>query len=319
MKFHVEVGAALTAALFSSVALDAAAQVPSIPGAAAEADLPPSAASSPPSASEPPAVVTPASTAAATDSPAPPPPSEADAAPYPATYPHPRYAEVSGFGAQPRPRVAVPTFESSCCRWSVRYDPFDLLARRVTLAAEIALGDLPLSLEVTPKYIFDSAAEALDERGFDIGANLAWYPGGRALRGLWVKAHAEYESFRATLTRDGGAGPIGKPNPSVCDADSATGTCSRNVKSAIVGLLVGSTQVFGADGGFAVSGGIGIGAALASGVDLSVIPCSAEDVADGHPSCTAAESASATGVGFRYYDDASRIRLLGTMSLGAVF
>jgi hypothetical protein len=232
--------------------------------------------------------------------------------------PQGRYAEVSGFDSPARP-LAIATLDESCCRWSVRVDPFDLLTRRITLAAEVALGRLPFSIEVTPKYIFDSAADALDEKGYDVGARLAWYPGGRALRGLWVKAHVEYENFRATLTREGTAGPLGKPDPNLCDADSAAGTCSRRVGSTILGLLIGSTQVFGSNGGFAVSGGIGIGAALAGATDLAVLPCTARDVADGNPSCPLAEAPGASGLTFRYYDDASRVRLLGSMSLGVVF
>jgi len=237
---------------------------------------------------------------------------------YVVTVPQGRYAEVNGFEVRPA-RIRLEPEESSCCRWSVRFDPFDLLTRRVTMAAEIALGRLPFSVEVTPKYIFDSASDSLDEKGFDVGGRLAWYPGGSALRGLWVKAHVEYENFRSTLTREGIGGPLGKPDPNLCDADSAPGTCSRRVSSTIVGLLVGSTQVFGANGGFAVSGGIGIGAALAGATDLAVLPCTKTDVADGNPSCAAAEGPGASGLSFRYYDDASRVRLLGSMSLGVVF
>jgi hypothetical protein len=249
-------------------------------------------------------------------------PQDAEPAPYPQTAPQ-------GYGDEPQPFVysgprpsmadAGMNGNDGCCRWSVRYDPFDLLTRRVTVAAEVALGNLPISLEFTPKYVFGSTAAELDEKGFDLGANVAWYPGGRALRGVWVKAHVEYEKFRATLTRDGGSGAYGKPDPSLCDASSAPGTCSRSIGSTIVGLMVGSTQVFGGQGGFAISGGFGIGAALADPQKLGVLPCTASDLAAKDPSCSAAEPGGAAGIGFTYYDNTSRIRLLGSLGLGVVF
>lgn len=207
----------------------------------------------------------------------------------------------------------------ACCRWSVRYDPFDLLTRRVTLSAEVALADLPLSIEVTPKYIFGSPASELDEQGFDLGVNLAWYPSGVPLRGIWVKAHAEYERFTATLTRDDGTGARGKPDPNQCAPDSTKGSCKNGVASTILGVIVGSTQVFGPQGGFAISGGIGIGAALADSKPLTVLPCTAADVADKNASCEAAEPSGTAALSYRYYDNSARIRLLGTLSLGVVF
>lgn len=205
---------------------------------------------------------------------------------------------------------------STCCRWSLRYDPFDLLFRRITVIAEVALGKLPFTIEATPKYIFDSPEDALDEKGFSMGGSIAWYPGGRPLRGLWLKAHAEYESFQATLTRDGGTGPIGKPGAE-CDKESKPGTCTRKVSSPVLGLMIGSTQVFGKNGGFAISGGIGVGAALSDPVGLSVGACTAEDVANKDPNCSAADAGG--GVRYDYYADSARVRLLGTLGLGLTF
>jgi hypothetical protein len=231
------------------------------------------------------------------------------------TYPSPSY---SGYVAPPPP---PPEKGRGCCLWSIRYDPFDLIWRRITFAAEVAWGKLPLSIELTPKYIFNAASDDVKETGFDMGVNIAWYPGGKALKGLWVKAHAEYETFRTTLTRKGADdAPIGKPNPDLCDPDSATGTCSKRVSSAILGLMVGSSYVFGSkNGGFAISGGIGIGAALATAKDLEVVPCTAADVAAKSPHCSAAEDAGAAALSYRYYGDAARIRLLGTLGLGIAF
>ncbi len=230
---------------------------------------------------------------------------------------------------QARPMAPGPAYGDgqedgpSCCRWSLRYDPFDLLTRRVTVVGEVAIANLPLSIEVSPKYIFGSTANELDERGFGVAARVAWYPGGVALRGVWVKAHAEYENFRATLTRDDGAtqiaGAYGKADPANCDADSAPGTCSRGVASTILGLMVGSTQVFGPSGGFAISGGIGIGAALAGSQTLGVLPCTASDVSGKNPNCTTAEPNGSPGLSYTYYDNSSRIRLLGTLGIGVVF
>jgi hypothetical protein len=240
-----------------------------------------------------------------------------DSEQYPDSYPQTQPIPPTE-GGYFRPRAVVPE-PSRCCLWSIRYDPFDLIWRRVSFAAEIAWGKLPITIELTPKYIFDSPAEDIDEQGFDLGVNLAWYPGGKPLRGLWVKAHAEYESVRATLTRTGGGAPVGKPNPEHCDGGGEPGTCSRRVSSVIVGLMLGSTYVFGKNGGFSISGGIGVGAALASSKDLEVLPCTAEDVAAHNPYCSAAEPVTAIAQSFRYYDDAARIRLLGTLGLGIAF
>jgi len=207
---------------------------------------------------------------------------------------------------------------SSCCTWSVRYDPFDLLFRRITAQVEIGLGKLPFSIEATPKYIFDSPEDLLDEQGYVIGGSVGWYPGGKALRGLWVKAHAEYERFQATLSRDDGGGAIGKPGPG-CDPDSKPGTCTRTVSSPILGVMIGATQIFGKRGGFAVSGGIGVGAALADATPLAVQPCTKDDVADGVASCPTAEGDGASGVSVTYYGDSQRVRLLGSLGIGVVF
>ncbi len=225
--------------------------------------------------------------------------------------------EGTPIGAPPPPPALIER-KPPCCLWSLRVDPFDLIFRRVTVEGEVAWGQLPFTAEVTGSWIFDSPNESLDEKGFDLGLNLAWYPGGEPLRGFWVKAHAEYESFDATLSRLDGDAPIGRPNPEFCDADSATGTCKRRVQSPIFGLLLGSTQVFGRKGGFALSGGIGVGAAIADATSLEVRPCSPTDVSAADPHCPAAEIGG-TALGFRYYDDTARVRLLGSLSLGVAF
>jgi len=241
---------------------------------------------------------------------------------YPQTYPQnaPRQNQTYPSPAYHAYVPPPPPEESrGCCLWSLRYDPFDLLFRRVTFNAEIAWGKLPFTTEITPKYIFNSPSNDLKEQGFDMGVNIGWYPGGQALRGLWVKAHAEYESFRSTLTRKVNDAPQGKGNPELCDQSSDPGTCSRRVGSVILGLMVGSTYVFGRNGGFAISGGIGIGAAVAQKKQLEVLPCSASDVANKDPNCSVAETADSSSFGYAYYDEAARIRLLGTLGLGIAF
>ncbi len=218
---------------------------------------------------------------------------------------------------QPPPPPRPP--RRKCCSWSLRYDPFDLLFRRLTFEGEIALGSLPLSIVLSPSWIFDAPAEEREESGFDIAADFAWYISGNALRGFWLKAHGEFEIFQATLSREIDGTLVGKPDPNECDDDSATGQCTKSVNSFIVGLMVGSTHVFGRNGGFAISGGIGIGVAVADKTSLTVMPCTATDVAAKNPHCPKAEAEGAAGLSYSYYDDAARIRLIGSLGLGVAF
>jgi hypothetical protein len=186
----------------------------------------------------------------------------------------------------------------------LRYDPFDLILRRVTLEAEIAWGDLPFSVELAPSYIFDSTIGEIDEQGFDIAARIAWYIQGNALKGFWLKAHFNFEYFQATLHNEIAEGvDLGTPHPDHCDADSAPGTCSRNVNTAVLGLMLGSSLVFPGSGGFALTGGIGLGGALADERRLEVVGTS-----------------EVPGRFYVYYDDfGKRLKLLGTLSLGITF
>jgi len=205
--------------------------------------------------------------------------------------------------------------------WSVRYDPFDLLFRRITVEGEVALGDLPLSVEFAPSYIFDSTSEGIDEKGFDLAARFAWYIQGRPLEGFWLKANAEYERFEATLYRGDLENEVffGRPNPQFCDPDSATGTCRRTLQSFILGAMIGNSTVFGSDGGFAISGGIGIGVAVTGSERLEVLPCTDEARLGGDPNCPVSERDDGEGVFTTYNDKAGRIRLLGSLSLGITF
>ncbi|MBW2522533.1 MAG: hypothetical protein JRI23_00080 [Deltaproteobacteria bacterium] len=185
---------------------------------------------------------------------------------------------------------------------AIRWDPFDLLFRRVTFEGEVKIWG-PLTFQVNPSVIVDSMSPDLTERGVDLSANLVWYVQGDAFKGFWLKAHAGYEYFNATLTNPttvGGA-PAGTP-ASDCDADSEPGTCSKTLGSVVVGGMLGTSTVFGKDWGFNISGGIGLGVALADPVELAV---------DG--------TNTTTGVKITYYDGWNRLRLLGSLGLGVAF
>ena len=162
-------------------------------------------------------------------------------------------------------------------RWALRYDPFDLLFRRLTFEAEIAILG-PITIEVAPSWIWGSPAEDLDEEGFAIAANVAVYFEGRPMRGLWLKAHFGFETFEATLTH---------PAFQTTDVD--------DVSTALLGGMIGSSTVFGRNGGFMISGGIGIGVALA---DTKRLEAPSPDP-------------RTAGVAYEYYDKSGRIQLLG--------
>jgi len=184
----------------------------------------------------------------------------------------------------------------------VRYDPFDLLFRRVTLEGEINIWG-PLALQLSPSWIFDSPAENMTEQGFDVSLDFVWYIQGQAFHGFWLKAHAEFEIFKATLEREISGSLAGIPNPDHCDADSETGTCSKTINTFVFGAMIGTSTVFGKDGGFAISGGIGIGVAVAPAVTLIVD----------------SDTPDAPGVETTYFDKSERIRLLGSLGLGIAF
>src|SRR5690606_24439476 len=132
-----------------------------------------------------------------------------------------------------------------------------------------------LSVELAPSWVFDSPADGVDERGFSLAARFAWYVQGKPLEGFWVKAHAEFESFEATLFRGDLNNEVyfGMPNPDFCDADSETGSCKKTINGFILGAMIGNSTVFGDDGGFAISGGIGIGVAVTGSETLEVLQC----------------------------------------------
>ncbi|MCC6551471.1 MAG: hypothetical protein IT372_00430 [Polyangiaceae bacterium] len=196
--------------------------------------------------------------------------------------PPPGYGYGPAAGPPPPPKPSRP----SCCRWSVRFDPFDLLFRRMTFEGEVAIIG-PLTLEIQPSWIWGSPSENLDTTGFALGGNVGVYVSGDALKGFWIKGHAGFETFEATLTHP--------DDPDAVD--------QKTVSSAIVGGMLGSTSVFGRNGGFAISGGIGIGVALADPVTLTATPAN-ENIG----------AISATD-----YDKIDKIQLLGSLALGVAF
>src|SRR5262249_10583288 len=138
-------------------------------------------------------------------------------------------------------------------------------------------------------------SENLDEKGFSLAGDVGIYFEGQALRGFFLKAYAAYESFTATLTH-----PDFPDLPP--DADS-----QKRLHTAVFGGTIGSTTIIGPhggrDGGFILSGGIGIGVATADPVTLRV-----------RSPISSVEDVEAT-----YFDKVGRIRLLGSFALGAVF
>jgi opacity protein-like surface antigen len=194
-----------------------------------------------------------------------------------------------GYGPTPGPPPPPKPRKPSCCRWSVRFNPFDLLFRRMTFEGEVAVIG-PLALEIDPSWIWGSPSENLDTTGFALGGNAVFYVSGDAFKGFWLKAHAGFETFEAVLTHPG---------------DSSV-KATQNVSSGILGGMLGSTSVFGRNGGFAISGGIGIGVALADPVSITADPTPA--FPDNGDSVTAT-----------YYDKIDKIQLLGSLALGVAF
>lgn len=237
--------------------------------------------------------------------------------------PPPGYGPPPGYNNQPPPPARPPQDPPArdTLLWSLRYDPFDLLFRRVTFEGEIALGSLPLTVELAPSYIFDSPSEGLEEKGFDISGRFGWYIQGTPLEGIWLKAHAQIETFQATLFRGDYDNEVffGTANPAFCDTDSATGTCKRQLTNVIVGGMIGGSTVIPGSGGFAITGGIGIGGVVTSTETLEVLPCTDADALSGNPNCPVGEAVGSTGLRRTYNDKTGRIRLLGSLSLGVTF
>ncbi|WP_437543883.1 hypothetical protein WME95_35060 [Sorangium sp. So ce327] len=168
--------------------------------------------------------------------------------------------------------------ESTCCRWSVRYNALDLLFGKMTFEGEVTIIG-PLTIGIAPSWIWGSLEDAsLDTTGYALAADVGVYVEGKALRGFWVKGRIGYESFEAVITPPGRLEGRG------------------DVSSVVLGGMVGSTNVLSRDGGFAMSGGFGIGVALADPVTITAGPYQ-----------------------YSFYEKAGKIKLMGSLSLGVVF
>jgi hypothetical protein len=171
-------------------------------------------------------------------------------------------------------------------RWSLRYDPFDLIERRMTFQGEIAIYKL-FTIEIVPSWIWGSPYSGVNAGGFALAGRAVFYLSGEAFRGLWLKAQAGYEGYTASFTNPG---------------DSTSSSPSQRLSSAVLGVLFGDTWVIPRDGGFALSGGIGIAFATANKVTL-----------------TAPGTANAPGAQTTLYDGFDKVRLLGSIGLGIAF
>lgn len=210
--------------------------------------------------------------------------------PYP-KYVAPPLGEERPFGDPPLgPPPPPPPPRATCCIVSIRADPFNLIFRRLTLAGEIKVYG-PITLELEPSWIFGSATENLDQKGLALVGRVGIYPFGRALRGFWVKAQGGFEGFDATLTHSA--------------AMSLPGTTSgeKYVSSGIFGAMVGGSSVFGRNGGFTMTGGIGIGFATASPTTLTA----------------RSNDPRLRDEAVQFYGKTDRVRLLGSLGLGVTF
>lgn len=210
--------------------------------------------------------------------------------PYPTYATHPA-SDESPFADPPLGPLPPPApRKATCCVASIRVDPFNLIFRRLTLAGEIKLFG-PVTLELEPSWIFGSATENLDQKGLALVGRVGIYPFGRALRGLWVKAQGGFEGFNATLSHSAAASLPG------------TTTGEKYISSGIFGAMVGGSSVFGRNGGFTMTGGIGIGFATAP---VTTVTARGNDPRLGDEAV-------------QFYGKSDRIRLLGSLGLGVTF
>lgn len=166
----------------------------------------------------------------------------------------------------------------------IRFDPFDLIFRRLSFQAELKLWG-PLSIEAEPSWIFGSATENLDTQGGALQANFLVYFTGEALQGFYAKAIVGFEAYEATLT-----------DPGRTESKDDDIVASDNLVSPILGLGIGSSAVFGDEVGFNLAGGVGIGFALAEATTLT-----------------------AGRYEVSFYDKASIVQLIASLGLGVAF
>lgn len=200
---------------------------------------------------------------------------------------YPQQAYPPGYGYVPQAPPPPPPPPASL-RWSLRFDPFELVMRQLTFQGEVYVAG-PFAIEVAPSWIFGSPYAGIDKRGVSIAANAVFYLSGMGLRGMWLKAHVAYENFSATLTHSVAPDLVSTP---------------RRFSSAILGAMFGDTFVIPRSGGFALSAGIGVGFATAGKTVLTT------------------PSDPARGLGAEQttlYDGFDKVRLLGSLGLGVAF
>lgn len=168
-------------------------------------------------------------------------------------------------------------------RWSLRFDPFDLIMRRLTFHAEVGVAG-PFAVEVVPSWVWSSPLQGIEEEGFSIAGNAVFYLSGQAFRGMWLKAHFAYENYSAVVSDPAGEQFSSEP---------------KRFGSAVLGVLFGDTWVIPRSGGFVLSGGIGVGVTTAPKAEIT--------------------STSPSPVTATLYDGFDRVRLLGTLGLGVCF
>jgi hypothetical protein len=189
-------------------------------------------------------------------------------------YPQQGYPPGYGYATEPPP---PPKPES--LRWSLRFDPFELVMRQLSFQGEVYVAG-PFAIEVAPSWIFGSPYSGIDKKGVSVAANAVFYLSMMGLRGMWLKAHFAYENYAVQLT------------------DEAGGTSTKErLSSAILGAMFGDTFVIPRSGGFALSAGIGVGAATAPKKTLT----------------------TSNGVTATLYDGFDKVRLLGSLGLGVAF
>lgn len=215
--------------------------------------------------------------------------------PYGYGYPPPGYGYLPPgygypYGYAPPPAPEAPRPPPKPNRWSLRYDPFDLVTRRLTFQGEVAIYKL-FAVEVTGSWIFGSPYSGIEGKGFAVSLNPAFYLSGVALRGMWIKAHVGYENYSATFH-----------NPGAPAGDTMLVSAPTRLSSMVLGAMFGDTMVVPGDGGFALSGGIGIAFATAGETQL---------VAPG--------LGNIPPVSTSLYSGFDKVRLLGTVGLGVAF
>jgi len=157
--------------------------------------------------------------------------------------------------------------------------------RRLSFEGELAVVG-PLSVQISPAWIFGSSADNMDASGWALGGDIGVYFEGKPLRGFWLKGHVGYESFDATLTH-----PI-----------QPVGPVTKEVSSWIFGGSIGNTTVFG-DGGFSLSGGIGLGVATSDPITI----------------VAQSKNPAAPDLAAVFYDKSGSISILGSFGLGVTF